>query len=369
MKIAICSMGELFGGVERHILDLCRFYRRQGLPPPLVLLFHDRELARVLRAEGIDPVIVRGRGRYDPALVGRVAGLLAGAGIDVVHAHGYKATIVAGLAAGKAGCRAIKTEHGRLEAGRNRPLDWVKSRLNFRLEQWVTRRRIGHVCYVTDDIARSFDHWHRGLARSTVRNGIDPLDRSAYPRPADLPLDTFNVGIVGRVTRVKGIDFACDAFARPEVPRRAVLHVIGTGPLEDALRGRAARAADGRLRLLGFKRNVFDYLAHLDLLLMPSLHEGLPYALLEAWSLGCPLAVSRVGGLAEVLPEVPGISLYEVGDVAGIAGAVAAAERAGRDGRPALPPCPLTLEAMGAAYLDIMGGPAKPAAGEAGRRD
>ena len=353
MRVSICAMGELFGGVERHILDLCRYLRRTGLPEPLVLLFHDARLAAALRDQGLCPVIVPGTHRYDPAMIGRVADLLRDARIDVVHAHGYKATVVGGLAARKAGCRVIKTEHGRLEAGWNRPLSWLKSQFNFQLEQWVTRHRIDHVCYVTDDIARSFDRWHRGLARTTVRNGIDPLDRSAYPRPADLPDDTFNVGIVGRVSPVKGIGFACDAFARSEVPQRAVLHVIGTGPLEDSLRARAARAGDGRLRLLGFKENVFDYLAHLDLLLMPSLHEGLPYAILEAWSLGCPLAVSRVGGLAEVLPDVPGITFYEVGDVAGIARAVAAAARAGR---PTLPPCPLTLEVMGAAYLDIMRG-------------
>jgi len=367
MRIAVCAMGELFGGVERHILDLCRYLRRAGLPDPLILLFHDARLAAGLRDQGLDPVIVAGANRYDPAMISRVASLLRDARIDVVHVHGYKATVVCGLAAPRAGCRVLKTEHGRLEAGRDRPMAWLKSRLNFRLEQWVTRRHVDHVCYVTDDIARSFAGAHRGLARTTVPNGIDPLDRAAYPRPDDLPADAFNVGIVGRVSPVKGIDFACDAFARPEVPAAAVLHVIGTGPLEASFRARAA-AGDGRLRVLGFRENVYAYLAHLDLLLMPSHHEGLPYTLLEAWSLGCPLAVSRVGGLAEVLPEAEGIAFYPVGDVPAIAGAVAAAAARGPGHRPTLPPCPLTLEAMGAAYLDIMGGLAEAPAAAGGIR-
>ena len=88
---------------------------------------------------------------------------------------------------------------------------------------------------------------------------------------------------------------------------------------------------------------------------MPSLHEGLPYTLLEAWSLGCPLAVSRVGGLAEVVTEGPGMTLYAVGAVAEIAGAMARAGQEG-SGRPALPDCPYTLEAMGGRYLEVFGG-------------
>src|SRR5438552_2784993 len=41
----------------------------------------------------------------------------------------------------------------------------------------------------------------------------------------------------------------------------------------------------------------------LDLLVMPSLHEGLPYALLEAMYLKVPVIASRVGGLMEVIED------------------------------------------------------------------
>jgi glycosyltransferase involved in cell wall biosynthesis len=349
-------MGELFGGVERHILDLCRYFTRNGLPTPTVILFFDRALGAKLREQGVEPVIVRGRNRYDPALIGRIADVLRRTEADVLHVHGYKAAIVGGLAAARVGCPVVKTEHGMPEATLANPVSWVKSRFNTALDRWATRRHIAHVCYVTEDIKRAYDGIHTGVARSTVHNGIDPLRREDYPRPDDLPTGTCNVGIVGRVRNVKGIPFAIEALGRPEVPERVHLHVIGTGPLEDELRERAKAAGlAARVHFHGFRDNIYDYLAHLDLLLMPSLHEGLPYTLLEAWSLGCPLAVSRVGGLAEVVREGAGMALYAVGAVAEIAGAMAGACREGGE-RPVLPECPYTLQAMAGRYLEVFGG-------------
>jgi glycosyltransferase involved in cell wall biosynthesis len=64
-----------------------------------------------------------------------------------------------------------------------------------------------------------------------------------------------------------------------------------------------ARGITSRVHILGFRRNVFDYLAHCNVLLMPSQHEGLPYTLLEAMALGIPIVAARVGGLAEVIQD------------------------------------------------------------------
>ena len=354
MKLAVCSQGELFGGVERHILDLVSFVERRGNPRPTTILFHDRELAERLRAMGHEPFIPRGRHRYDLSLVGQVRDHLAADRVDIVHAHGYKATVVCGLARRGQRWSLIKTEHGKLEATLASPVRWLKSRSSFGFEQWITRRHVDHVCYVTQDIADAFAPKHRGLARSTVANGIDPLSRADYPRPSELQTDRFNVGVVGRVTNVKGIDFAVAALGRPQVPDHVVLHIVGNGPLEETLRAQAAAAGLAeRVVFHGFRRDIYDFLAHLDALLMPSHHEGLPYTLLEAWSLGRPIVASRVGGLAEVLREGPGIHLVDVGDVPAIAVALAHLA-AGSPAANVPEPCPLTLEAMGGRYLEIM---------------
>ena len=60
--IAICTVGELFGGVERHVLGLMKELRAQGVST-LLVLFHDGELAAQMRAQGIEPVILPNQNR------------------------------------------------------------------------------------------------------------------------------------------------------------------------------------------------------------------------------------------------------------------------------------------------------------------
>jgi glycosyltransferase involved in cell wall biosynthesis len=324
LKLAICAPGEMFGGVERQVLDLVSFWHRAEGVDPLVMLFHDGELARQLRARGVEPVLLRGRHRYDPALVGAAAAALDAAGCDVVHAHGYKATIVCGLAVRGSRRRLLKTEHGLPEWNARRPIAFLKSAANFLVDQYHTRRFVDEIAYVSDDTARRLGFWHRGLATGTIRNGIDPIEAAALVRPGELAPGRLNFGVVGRLTPVKGLPVAIRALARPEVPAHVHLVIVGTGEQAAELQGLAAELdVASRVHFTGFKANVYDYLAHLDAVLMPSYHEGLPYVLLEAMALGRPLLCSRVGGLAEALEDERTGLLVEAGEVAAWAAALA----------------------------------------------
>jgi glycosyltransferase involved in cell wall biosynthesis len=54
-------------------------------------------------------------------------------------------------------------------------------------------------------------------------------------------------------------------------------------------------------------------------LVMPSLHEGLPYVLLEAMALAVPIVASRVGGIAQVLRDEATALLIAPGDAVALA--------------------------------------------------
>ena len=352
LRPALVSVGELFGGVERHLVGLSSYLQRAGVDPALVL-FYDRELARQVRALGLSPVILPARHPYNPACVNDLARALRESGANVVHAHGYRALVTCALAKGRARSEfaLVKTEHGRPEGVR---------RFRYAADRWATRRAVRAVSYVTEAVARYYERAHRGVLRRVVHNGIDPIDRAECPRPPELEGGVAHLAIVGRLSVVKGISVALEALASPGVPEGIRLNVIGTGPLEEALRRDARNLGLGeRVRFLGFRRNALDFIAHVDCLLMPSLHEGLPYTLLEAMSLGTPIVGSRVGGLADVLQDGETGLLVPAGDPGALRRAIVRVSadpglgRALAGSAARLQRSRYTLDAMGGRYLAL----------------
>lgn len=325
MKLAICSVGELFGGVERHILGMSTWLKREGHEFVLIL-FHDRELARQARLIGVKPVILKTRGSFDLGAPRKLARILAEHRVNVVHAHGYRAVVNCALARRDFEFAMVRTVHGLVESSGWSSVKGAKGRMFTLLERYFGRRANAAVAYVTDDLRRKHTQHDRGLLTVTIHNGIEPLKKQDYSRPLDLKPGYFHLAAVGRVTRIKGLEYAIRALVAVDPGLRVYLNIIGNGPLEGDLEDLARELGVAeRVRFLGFKENVFDYLAHLDVLIMPSLHEGLPYTILEAMSLGVPIIASRVGGMAEVLEDGATAILVRPTDVKGLGDSMTAA--------------------------------------------
>lgn len=325
--VAIVSTGELFGGAERHILGLGAFLRERGLSPR-VILFHDRELAGRCREDGLPVHILPTSGAFDLTGPRRVGDVLAQHGVRLAHVHGYKAAANTALARGRFAMCA--TLHGQGEPTWRHPEAYLKDRLYRGLEISACRRRRAVVCFVTEDLRQRHGQRYRQLVQFTVPNGIEPLAREDFPeRPAGLLPDRLHALMVGRLSGVKGIDLAIDALA--QVPQDVPWHLnlVGEGGLRTELEAQVGRLGlRDRVSFLGFRRDVFALMAHSDLLVMSSHHEGLPYTLLEAMSLGMPTLASDVGGLAEVLRHEQTGLLVPAGAMAQLAAALV---RLGRD--------------------------------------
>lgn len=322
-SICIIAPGELFGGVETQIVGLVDVLSEIRGAPPTVALFHDHELAAQLRARNCEPVLLLSRGPYDPAPALALGRLTREGRADVLHLHGYRATVTAALSRDARRRPTVKTVHGLPEPG-GRLVNRLKSKFYRALDDWAMHRLHTRVCYVTADIMTRSGLAHLGLPRRVVHNGIAPLDAGAHRCPPELSGEGFHVGLVGRLTPVKGLNHALRAAVSPEAPPELRLHILGTGPQRTELEAEAERLGiTDRVDFHGFRRDILDWLAHIHALMIPSLHEGLPYTLLEAMSLGRPTVASRIGGLQEVLEEGKTGLLVDVGDEAGLARALA----------------------------------------------
>jgi glycosyltransferase involved in cell wall biosynthesis len=269
----------------------------------LLLLFHDGELAAQLRSQGIEPMILPDRNQALVKTARRLADILRQHKIQIVHIHGYKAMVFCALTRYWYPFAMVKTEHGLPEPMEGRTMMALRERLYRQLDSIITRFLGVPVCYVSRELMTHYQRKHAGLQNWIITNGPERIDPSQLQVPPELQQDRFNLVVVARLETVKGVHFAIDAVADCSLPDLQ-LYVVGTGPCEPQLKAQAfARGIAPQVHFLGFRRNAYDYIAHADALLMPSLHEGLPYTLLEAMSLGVPIIASRVGGLAEVLMD------------------------------------------------------------------
>ena len=162
-----------------------------------------------------------------------------------------------------------------------------------------------------------------------VPNGV--ADDPARARPMS-SADLFTVGTLGRLSRLKGVHHliaATSQLAASGVPVR--LAIAGDGSEASALRDLAASSAIADfVRFEGFlpDERAGDFLAGLDVFVLASLTEGLPFTVMEAMRAGLPIVASRVGGVPEMIEDgVSGI-LYDAGDEVALAVAL---ERLWRD--------------------------------------
>lgn len=86
--------------------------------------------------------------------------------------------------------------------------------------------------------------------------------------------------------------------------RELRLVFVGEGPLLDDLRRESVtRGLADRVRVLGVRRDVPALLAAADIVLMPSITEGLPGVLIEAGMAGRPAVAYEIGSVRDVLDD------------------------------------------------------------------
>jgi len=128
-------------------------------------------------------------------------------------------------------------------------------------------------------------------------------DRERARAALGLPAAARLVGTAAALVPQKGVEYLIHAVAAVHRDRPQVhLAIAGDGPLRAPLQGLAASlgVADA-IHFLGQRDDIAQYLAALDLFVLPSLWEGLPYALLEAGAAGLPVLATAIPGNVDLI--------------------------------------------------------------------
>lgn len=229
----------------------------------------------------------------------------------IVHTHSSKAGILGRLAARLARVpRVVHTVHGwSFNDTQPRPV-----RTLYRSLERVAARATDRIVCVSErdretGIALGIGSPDR---YALVRSGIDLAEFA--PRPERRAAVRAALGVaegeilVGAVACLKPQKAPLDlveaaASARARDPRlRFVL--AGDGELRGPVEERARSLGLGEsFRILGWRRDVPDLLAAMDLFLLTSLFEGLPRSVLQAMSAGVPIVATAAGGTPEVVRD------------------------------------------------------------------
>jgi glycosyltransferase involved in cell wall biosynthesis len=303
------------GGAQRHVRDLARGLGARGHD---VLVLHgggdwlDRQAG--IRARRV-PWLVRdiSPGRDATAVV-RLAGEIRRFRPAVVHAHSSKAGVVARWAARLARVPAVYTAHGFVFTD---PTLSPRARQVYRWVEAASGRLARTVIAVSRrdlEAGRAL-----GIARLVyIPNGVDIPPGGRARRPGAEPV----VGFLGRFTREKGFEVLVEALASLE--ERPRLAVAGAGPLAEAYRAWCDRAGIPAV-FLGWQDDPAAFFAAIDVLVLPSWKEGLPYTLLDALAAGLPAVVTDVGGMGDVLRPLAPDWVVPPGDPAALGRAVRSA--------------------------------------------
>lgn len=159
---------------------------------------------------------------------------------------------------------------------------------------------------------------------SVVRSAVPPpgplAAREVMRAALGVPVDAELVGAVGHLAAHKGHCRLIEAFAAVARRRpRARLVIAGEGEERGKLEGLIARhGLRDVVSLLGFRADALAVVGALDLLVHPSLEEGLGTTILDALWIGCPVLATSAGGIPEALERGAFGEIVPPGDIAAL---------------------------------------------------
>ncbi len=317
------------GGMKNHLVSLIKHTSRDLFEP--MAACPPGEMADELSGLGIKVYTVPLTGELSPVndlkAVLTIRDLLVQNKIPIMHAHSSKAGLVGRLAARLAGTPAVFfTAHNSIFY-ENWP-EWKKT--VFAAAERLLAYNTRHIIAVSGALRNELLEREKIDRQKvvTIYNGIDPTPYNVGPDREEtlraLGLEGGRVvGTVARLAPQKGVLYFIRAVAGLSELQGVSFVVVGDGPLRAELEAEAVNLGlKGKVVFLGYRRDVDKILNCLDILVLPSLTEGLPLIILEAMAAARPVVATTVGGIPEaVLDGVNGF-LVQPGDADALAFAI-----------------------------------------------
>jgi len=349
MKSVLHILEAVEGGSWRHLKDLIRGVDPERFRCSAVLSFGrgvepvQAERAFAALNVAVYPVVMQRRVAPlgDLRALLRIVALVRKVRPDIIHVHSSKAGMLGRIAAGVCGVPVVYTPHAfafLMDGGGLRRACYARA------ERWAVKLTAAVICVSAEE------------AEAARRLGYTPERVHYIPNGIELsevlPVCVresggLKLGFFGRSARQKGDDtFVRLVAALKQRGVDVAGYMYGVAPDSAALLRLILRQrVEAAVHLCGScePSGVIERMREMDVIVMPSRWEGLPYALLEALLAGVPVAAYGTGGIRDVVAEgesgllsAPGDFTALVESVVRLGGSAELRRRLAEGGRSAL---------------------------------
>jgi glycosyltransferase involved in cell wall biosynthesis len=294
LKILHIDPEKNWGGGEAQVSGLLQHLAHWGhhndlATPP------DGELFRQSLDSSVRKIPLRVRNDLDLRGIPALRRLIRQQRYDIVHLHTKRAHALSlWLPRGGRTPKYIVT----------RRMDYPQARNCY--TNYLYNRRVDGVIAISHSIVDRLSE--AGVKRGSIRlihSGIDPEPFRLAARDERRSNRSTVVAIVAVLEERKGHRFLLDAARILKDSGRTIKYLLaGDGSHKAHLQQRVQMLGlQKEVSFLGFVKDIPNFLSSIDVLVLPSLYEGLGVAALEGMAAGKPVVGTRVGGLAELIVD------------------------------------------------------------------
>ena len=276
MKILLISPTEKgIGGVAQHVQGLSQFLTNQN------------HKVNIISSENTFTIPIKGL-KNPSFMLSSFLKTRSMKGNDIVHAH----NIPSALAMKKTPGKKVLSLHGIY----SQQITELHGKIYSNISKNYEDRVLKWADVITAISKEACDYYSKnGFDVIHVPNAVD---LNNFPKKANKRFEN-QIIYAGRLSKEKGIDILLEVAKR--LPSEYHLIIAGIGPEEKKVRNVANSKIN--VHYLGYqsKQNTISLIHGSDLLIQPSLMEGMSSTLLEAMGCGTCIIASNVGGNIEII--------------------------------------------------------------------
>ena len=293
----------VLAGAEKVVLTGINALYDEGYNPLMVIIKETRvpglaiDFKNALPAH-IESVMIESTKALDIHLPKRLRAVLHNEKLPVIlHSHGFKALIASYMAKGSSS--HLHTHHGNTA-------HTFKVRVYEKIAM-MTMRSCSQVIAVSAKMKEELEKILSPYNKiSVVENMLSlsnaPRIRKERDSLSHLPQDKIKLIFVGRLSPEKGLISFLEALAIFPLKERFHLTVLGDGIERVATENFILdHDLSNIVTMHGFVADPSNYFITPDILIMPSIREGLPMTLIEALASGIPVLANNVGAIASLV--------------------------------------------------------------------